>query len=65
MAFQDISAYTADEKAKVKADLVELSALIDTTVAHHLAVDGLETDEAIALTRHKAVITARIAQLDA
>lgn len=65
MAFPSITAYTAGEKAKVKADLDELAAQIDATITHTRAVGGLETDEEKALTVFKAVITQRAAALGA
>lgn len=59
MAWTDTTAYTVDEKAKVKADLDEVSNLIQTSVTKINAVSGKFTDEEQALLNIKQLVDAR------
>lgn len=59
MAFPDATAYTAAEKAKVKADIDEVSNIIGTLVTKINTVRGKLTDEESELLRVKAQVDAR------
>jgi hypothetical protein len=59
MAWPVITAYTAAEKTKVKADLTEASAQIAASIAAELAQNGKDTRTAAELTAIKAIIDAR------
>lgn len=59
MAWPVITAYTAAEKAKVKADINEVSSLITTSITKINTVSGKLTDEEQALLSIKALVDAR------
>lgn len=59
MAWAVATAYTAGEKAKVKADIDEVSSLISTSVTKINTVSGKLTDEEQALLAIKALVDAR------
>jgi hypothetical protein len=63
MAWADITAYTVDEKAKVKADIDEVSNIIGALVTKINTVSGKLTDEERELLRVKALVDERSAAL--
>lgn len=59
MAWPDVTAYTADEKSKVKADIDEVSNIIGTLVTKINTVSGKLTDEERELLRVKTLVDVR------
>jgi len=63
MAWPVITAYTAAEKTKVKADLTEASAQIAAIITAHTAQNGKDTKVEAELTAYKATLDARNAAI--
>ncbi len=64
MAWEDITDYSADELAAAKAEVEEVSALIEAKVAKIEPVFGCLTEEEGALLAIKKLVDARIEEME-